>query len=679
MTLLEPPIGPGIPRRRQLSAMTNNAIEVFPPDPAYSASAQVASMEQYRDLHRASLSDPEAFWRAQTDGFIWDKPWTKLLEWNPPFARWFFDGELNITVNLLDRHVAAGRGDQVAYHWMGEPGDTRDISYSELLGEVCRLANALTGQGLVAGDRVIIYMPMVPELATAMLACARLGLVHSVIFGGFSADAIRDRVQDAGARAVITADGGWRRGKVIALKDNVDSALADGVCPTVESVVVLERCRNKIVMEGGRDRWWHELIAGQSKHCAPVSVNAEHPLFILYTSGTTGKPKGVVHSCGGYMVYTAMTARLAFDLKPDDVYWCTADIGWITGHSYIVYGILANCTTSVMYEGAPDYPTFGRFWQIVERYRVSVFYTAPTAIRAFIKWGDQWPAGSDLSSLRVIGTVGEPINPDVWLWYRRHIGSDSCPVVDTWWQTETGGFMIAPLSGATPTKPGSATLPMLGVDAEVLADDGTVAAADERGLLVIRHPWPGIMRGIYSDGWGQTGHPGQYGDLDRFRSTYFERFPGLYFTSDAATRDHDGYFWIIGRVDDVLNVSGHRIGTAEIESALVNHPLVAESAVVGIPDELTGEAVAAFVTLLADVSGSNELAAELRSHVATTIGAFTRPKILRFAPALPKTRSGKIMRRLLREIAATGSVAGDITTLEDASVVRSLLDSPDAD
>ena len=659
--------------------MTESNPQLFHPDPGDARGAPIDSLAEYQRLHRLSLDDPERFWRDRTDQFEWDRPWTNLCDWSPPFARWFTDGALNITVNLLDRHVAAGNGSRVAYHWEGEPGDRRTITYADLLDDVCRAANALSELGLESGDRVIIYMPMVPELVTAMLACARLGVVHSVIFGGFSADAIRDRVQDAGARMVITADGGWRRGKVIALKDNVDRALADGTCPSVENVLVLRRCQNEIGFEPGRDRYWDELLADQSASCPPVSVSAEHPLFILYTSGTTGKPKGVVHSCGGYMVYTAMTAELAFGLNQDDIYWCTADIGWITGHSYIVYGILANGITSVMYEGAPDHPDFGRFWQMVEQYKVTVFYTAPTAIRAFIKWGDEWPAGSDLSSLRIIGTVGEPINPDVWLWYREHIGGGNCPVVDTWWQTETGGFMITPLAAATPTKPGSATLPMLGVDAEVLAESGEPAGADRRGLLVIRRPWPSIMRGIYADGWGVTGHPGEFGDLERFRETYFERFPGLYFTGDAATRDSDGYFWIIGRVDDVLNVSGHRIGTAEVESSLVNHPLVAESAVVGVPDPLTGEAVAAFVTLRAGVAESDDLAAELRAHVAKSIGAFTRPKILRFAPALPKTRSGKIMRRLLREIASSGTVAGDTTTLEDATVVEALAAGTDED
>ncbi len=657
--------------------MTETNPQLFHPDPDDARGAPIASLSEYQRLHRLSLNDPERFWRDQTDQFEWDRPWTNLCDWNAPFARWFTDGALNITVNLLDRHVAAGNGSRVAYFWEGEPGDRRTITYADLLDDVCRAANALSALGLESGDRVIIYLPMVPELVTAMLACARLGVVHSVIFGGFSADAIRDRVQDAGARAVITADGGWRRGKVIALKDNVDRALADGACPSVENVLVLRRCQNEIGFEAGRDRYWDELLAEQTATCPPVSLSAEHPLFILYTSGTTGKPKGVVHSCGGYMVYTAMTSKLAFGLDQDDIYWCTADIGWITGHSYIVYGILANGITSVMYEGAPDYPDFGRFWQMVEQYKVTVFYTAPTAIRAFIKWGDEWPAGSDLSSLRVIGTVGEPINPDVWLWYREHIGGGNCPVVDTWWQTETGGFMITPLAAATPTKPGSATLPMLGVDTEVLAENGEPAGPDQRGLLVIRRPWPSIMRGIYADGWGVTGHPGEFGDLDRFSETYFERFPGLYFTGDAATRDSDGYFWIIGRVDDVLNVSGHRIGTAEVESSLVNHPSVAESAVVGIPDPLTGEAVAAFVTLRAGVAESDDLASELRAHVAQSIGAFTRPKILRFAPALPKTRSGKIMRRLLREIASSGTVAGDVTTLEDATVVEALAASGD--
>ncbi len=645
---------------------------VFEPGADFAASAHVGSITQYRELHRRSLEEPETFWREISDGFTWSKPWTVLNEWNEPFTRWFVDGELNITVNCLDRHVVAGRGDRVAYHWEGEPGDTRKITYADLLADVCAFANGLSSLGLVKGDRVILYMPMIPELPVAMLACARLGIVHSVIFGGFSADAIRDRINDAGARAVIASDGSWRRGKVIPLKENVDNALAGSSCPSVEKVIVYQRCENEINFQEGRDIWWHDLIAGRPNTCDPVNVPAEHPLYVLYTSGTTGKPKGVVHATGGYMVYIALTSKWIFDLKDDDIYWCTADIGWVTGHSYIVYGILANGATSVMYEGAPDFPDFGRMWEIVEKYQVTIFYTAPTAIRAFIKWGDEWPSGHDLSSLRLLGTVGEPINPEVWLWYRRIIGAERCPIVDTWWQTETGGIMITPLPGAIATKPGSATLPFPGVEAEVVDEAGQPVDANERGLLVIRRPWPGMIRGIFTEGWGETGHPGEFGDRDRFFSTYFERIRGVYLAGDAVTRDEDGYYWIIGRIDDVLNVSGHRLGSAEMESSLVEHAAVAEAAVVGYPDDLTGEAVAAFVTLRVGFDPGEELQKELINHVGNRIGRFARPKMLRFTPGLPKTRSGKIMRRLLKEIATDGKVTGDTTTLEDIGAIAAL-------
>ncbi|MCY3800577.1 MAG: acetate--CoA ligase [Chloroflexi bacterium] len=647
-------------------------VSTFEPPDDFARDAHVGSFEQYEELHRRSLEEPESFWREITDQFVWTKPWTKLREWNLPFTRWFVDGELNITVNCLDRHVENGLGDKIAIRWEGEPGDTRTVSFRELLDDTCRFANGLKSLGLQSGDRVVIYMPMIPELPVAMLACARLGLVHSVIFGGFSSDAIRDRVQDASARAIITADGGWRRGKVIPLKDNVDGALTDDECPSVERVVVYERCKNEIEMADGRDIWWNDLIEGQPADCEPESVPAEHPLYILYTSGTTGKPKGVVHAQGGYLIQTALTSKWIFDLKPDDIYWCTADIGWVTGHSYIVYGILANATTGVMYEGAPDYPAPDRFWEIVDKYNVTVFYTAPTAIRAFIKWGDEWPEKHDLSSLRLLGTVGEPINPDVWLWYRRVIGGGSCPIVDTWWQTETGGILITPIPGAITTKPGSATLPFPGVDADVVDESGNPVAPNERGLLVIKRPWPSMIRGIYKDGWGQPGHEGEFGDRDRFFDQYFKRIEGVYLAGDAARRDNDGYFWIIGRVDDVLNVAGHRIGTAEVESCLVQHPAVAEAAVIGFPDEITGEAVAAFVTLRGSFEESSELQAELVNFVGERIGRFVRPKLLRFTPALPKTRSGKIMRRLLREIATSGKVVGDTTTLEDMAAVAAL-------
>ena len=535
-----------------------------------------------------------------------------------------------------------------------------------------RFANALKAQGLEAGDRVVLYMPMVPELPVAMLACARLGVVHSVVFGGFSADAIRDRVNDAGARLIVTADGGWRRGRVIPLKANVDAAVADDACPTVERVIVLKRCSNDIGWNDARDLWWDAAIEGQSDVCPPAQLPAEHPLYILYTSGTTGKPKGVVHATAGYMVFTAYTARLIFDLRDEDIFWCTADIGWVTGHSYIVYGILANGVTGVMYEGAPNHPAEDRFWEIVEKYRVTVFYTAPTAIRTFVRWGDHHPEGHDLSSLRLLGTVGEPINPDAWLWYHRVIGQGRCPIVDTWWQTETGGILITPLPGATVLKPGSATLPFPGVEPAVVGEDGEPVPDGQRGLLIIKRAWPSMLRGIYKDGWGQPGHPGEFGDRERLVETYWEKFPGRYLTGDGAVRDTDGYYWVIGRVDDTLSVAGHRIGTAEVESALVSHPSVAESAVVGAPDPITGEFIAAFVTLRAEIDGSDELQAELIAHVGKVLGRFACPKQLRFTDALPKTRSGKIMRRLLRDIAAGRDVVGDTTTLEDLSVLAAL-------
>ncbi len=654
---------------------THQASEVterFEPPADFAGSAHVPSFEVYQQLHQRSLDDPEGFWREITDDFVWFKPWTQLQEWTPPFVKWFVDGETNISVNCLDRHVDAGRGDRVAYYWEGEPGDTRTVTYADLLADVQRFANALKAQGLECGDRVIIYMPMVPELPVAMLACARLGLVHSVIFGGFSADAIRDRVNDAGARVVITADGSWRRGRVIPLKATVDSALAENACPTVETVVVLKRCENDVDWNDDRDVWWDQAIDGQSDVCPPVHLPAEHPLYILYTSGTTGKPKGVVHATAGYMVYTAYTSRMVFDLKEDDIYWCTADIGWVTGHSYVVYGILANGASSVMYEGAPNHPAEDRFWEIIEKYKVTVFYTAPTAIRTFVRWGDHHPDSHDLSSLRLLGTVGEPINPDAWLWYHRVIGGGNCPIVDTWWQTETGGILITPLPGATTLKPGSATLPFPGVEPEVVSEDGQRVADGERGLLIIRRPWPSMIRGIYQDGWGQSGHAGEFGDRERFVDTYWGKFPGQYLTGDGAVRDSDGYFWVIGRVDDTLSVAGHRIGTAEVEGALVSHSSVAESAVVGAPDPIAGEFIAAFVTLKAGIDGDDALEAELTAHVGETLGRFARPKMLKFTDALPKTRSGKIMRRLLRDIAAGREVVGDTTTLEDLSVLASL-------
>ena len=650
----------------------SESAQLFEPPPEFAAKAHIGSLAQYRELHRRSLEEPEAFWRELSDQFVWFKPWTQLSKWNPPYVQWFVDGETNISVNCLDRHVEAGRGDKVAYYWEGEPGDSRTVTYADLLRDVQRFANALRSLDLASGDRVVLYMPMVPELPVAMLACARLGIVHSVVFGGFSSDAIRDRILDAGAVAVITADGGWRRGRVIPLKANVDAALADDACPSVQNVVVLRRCANDIAWVDGRDIWWHDVIDGQPEQCEPAHLPAEHPLYILYTSGTTGRPKGVVHSTAGYMVHTAVTAKWIFDLRDDDIYWCTADIGWVTGHSYIVYGILANGVSSVMYEGAPDHPRQDRFWEIVENYNVTILYTAPTAIRTFVRWGDHLPEAHDLTSLRLLGTVGEPINPDAWLWYHRVIGGGRCPIVDTWWQTETGGILITPLPGAIAQKPGSATLPFPGVEPEVVDDDGVRSGDGQRGLLIIKRPWPAMIRGIYKDGWGRPGHPGEFGDRERFVQEYWSRFPEQYFTGDGAVRDADGYFWIIGRVDDTLSVAGHRIGTAEVESALVSHPAVAESAVVGTPDEIAGESIAAFVTLRAQFDGSDELQAELIAHVGERLGRFARPKQLRFADALPKTRSGKIMRRLLRDLAAGREIVGDTTTLEDLSVLAHL-------
>ncbi len=656
----------------QTAHQASQQSQIFDPPADFATKAHIASLEQYRELHRRSLETPEEFWREITDGFEWYAPWTKLREWNPPFAKWFVDGETNITVNCLDRHVAAGRGDKVAYYWEGEPGDSRVVTYGDLLRDVQRFANGLRSLGLEAGDRVLLYLPMIPELPVAMLACARLGIIHSVVFGGFSSDAIRSRVLDAGARLIVTADGGWRRGRVIPLKANVNAALENGACPSIEHVVVVRRCENEIEWEEDRDLWWNDLVDGQSDVCEPARLSAEHPLFILYTSGTTGRPKGVVHSTAGYMVFTALTSRWIFDLRDDDIYWCTADIGWVTGHSYIVYGILANGISGVMYEGAPDHPKEDRFWEIVEKYRVSVFYTAPTAIRTFIRWGEQHPNAHDLTSLRLLGTVGEPINPTAWLWYHRVIGGGRTPIVDTWWQTETGGIMITPLPGAIAQKPGSVTLPFPGVEPEVVDDAGHAVADGERGLLIIKRPWPATIRGIYRDGWGVPGHPGELGDVERFTEQYWAKFPGIYLTGDGAVRDRDGYYWIIGRVDDTLNVAGHRIGTAEVESALVSHPAVAESAVVGAPDEISGESIAAFVTLRQGFESSAEMRDELVVHVGERIGRFARPKQLRLTGALPKTRSGKIMRRFLRDIAAGREVAGDTTTLEDLSVLASL-------
>lgn len=631
---------------------------VFAPSSEFSEKAHVKSMEEYEALHKRSVEDPEGWWSEQAEALTWQKKWDTVLDWSDaPFAKWFIGGKINAAENCLDRHVNEGKGDDVAIHWVGEPGDKRDVTFSELLAETCQFANALKANGIKAGDRVLIYMPMVPEAAVAMLACARIGAVHSVVFGGFSATSIKDRLEDSEANAVITADGGWRRGSVVPLKANVDEALEsyDGV----DKVFVLKRCENEVEMSFERDIWWHDAIEGLSSECAAEGFDAEHPLFILYTSGSTGKPKGILHTTGGYLTGTACTFKYIFDHQPEDIYWCTADVGWITGHSYIVYGPMANGATQVMYEGAPNFPEWNRFWQIVEDYKVSVFYTAPTAIRAFIKAGDQHVEKHDLSSLRLLGTVGEPINPEAWMWYHDKIGGGRCPIVDTWWQTETGAIMISPLPGATPLKPGTATLPFLGVDAAILDETGQECGPNEGGKLVIRKPWPSMLRTIYKD-------------PQRFKDTYWSEYEGIYLAGDGARTDDDGYFWIVGRLDDVLNVSGHRLGTAEVESALVSHSAVAESAVVGRPHDIKGQAVVAFVTLKEGVEPGDDLAKELRNHVGTEIGAIAKPDDIRFTQALPKTRSGKIMRRLLKEIVSTGEVKGDTTTLEDFNVVASL-------
>jgi acetyl-CoA synthetase len=620
--------------------------------------------KQVRELRRLGERNPERFWaRMAKENVTWFTPWNKVLQWKPPFAKWFIGGKLNVSYNCIDRHLEgenAWRRNKAAILWEGEPGDSRTLTYGELHREVCRFANVLKGLGVKKGDRVAVYMPMIPELAIALLACTRIGAPHSVVFGGFSAEALRDRINDAGATLVVTADGGYRRGSIVALKPAVDEALRSA--PSVRNVVVVKRSGQPISMQRGRDHWWHELCEQASAECAPAKLDAEHPLFILYTSGTTGKPKGILHTTGGYLTHVATTAKAIFDLKEEDTFWCTADIGWVTGHSYIVYGILANGVTTVMYEGAPNHPDLDRFWAIVEKYRVSVFYTAPTAIRTFVRWGDQYPKRRDLSSLRLLGTVGEPINPEAWMWYHRVIGSRRCPVVDTWWQTETGGILITPLPGAIDTKPGSATLPFPGIDAEVYNEEGEATEPPAGGLLVIRKPWPGMLRGIW-------------GDPKRYREQYWSKYRNTYLTGDGAHRDKQGYFWIMGRVDDVMNISGHRIGTMEVESALVSHPKVAEAAVVGRPDEITGTAIVAFVTPKGGTQVGKNLEDALRGQVAKEIGAIAKPADIRFTDALPKTRSGKIMRRLLRDIASGRESVGDTTTLEEYSVLAKLRES----
>jgi len=663
---------------------------VFPPPPEFAAKAHIKSLAEYEALYARSIADPEAFWAEAAAELHWFEPWTKVLDWNLPWAKWFVGGKLNISYNCVDRHALGALADKTAIIWEGEPvhpdaqsgetrgfsGEVRTLTYAQLHAEVQKFANALKSLGIQKGDRVAIYMGMTPELAIALLACARIGAVHSVIFGGFAAHAIADRVNDSQCVAILTQDTSYRRGTEIQLKRTVDEALA--LTPSVQHVVVLQRSGTKVEMKEGRDHWWHELMSAANPICPAEPLDSEDPLYILYTSGTTGKPKGLVHTTGGYSVGTYLTTKYVFDLQnpnyPDDVYWCTADIGWVTGHSYVVYGPLQNGATVLMYEGAPNYPGFDRFWQIGERHKVTIFYTAPTAIRAFIKWGDEHLEKYDLSSLRLLGTVGEPINPEAWMWYREKIGHSRCPIVDTWWQTETGGIMIAPIPGAVPTKPGSATRPFFGIEPAVVNKEGHAVPAGSGGLLVVRKPWPHMARTIY-------------GDPERYQKTYWSDVEGCYFTGDGARQDADGYYWLMGRVDDVLNVSGHRLGTMEVESALVAHPKVAEAAVVGRPDDLKGQAIVAFVSLessmMAGLSNSSNsadpalsaLKEELKKWVAKEIGSLARPEDIRFTDTLPKTRSGKIMRRLLRELATSGEIKGDTTTLEDFTVIAKLRES----
>ena len=638
---------------------------LFHPPAEFSQKAHIKSQEEYDRLYNKASSDPQQFWAELAQQELhWFQNWDKVLDWQPPFAKWFVNGKINISYNCLDRHLTTWRKNKAALIWEGEPGDSRTLTYAQLHREVCQFANVLKQKGIQKGDRVGIYMPMIPEAAIAMLACARIGATHSVIFGGFSAEALRDRLIDAEAKLVVTADGGWRKDAMVPLKNQVDKALANGAVATVKNVLVVRRTGQEVKMEPERDSWWHELQKSVSADCPAEPMDSEDMLFILYTSGSTGKPKGVVHTTGGYNLYTHITTKWIFDLQDTDVYWCTADVGWITGHSYIVYGPLSNGATTLMYEGAPRSSNPGCMWDVIEKYGVTVFYTAPTAIRAFIKMGEELPTARNLSSLRLLGTVGEPINPEAWMWYYRVIGKERCPIVDTWWQTETGGIMITPLPGAIPTKPGSATRPFPGILADVVDLEGNSVKDNEGGYLIVRHPWPGMMRTVY-------------GDPDRFRRTYWEHIPPkdgqyVYFAGDGARRDEDGYFWVMGRVDDVINVSGHRLGTMEVESALVSHPAVAEAAVVSKPDELKGEDIVAFVTLEGTHQPSEQLSKELKQHVVQEIGAIARPGEIRFTDALPKTRSGKIMRRLLRSVAAGEEVSGDTSTLEDRGVLDQL-------
>ena len=635
-----------------------NEERIFQPPASFSEKAHISSWDSLQSLRKEASADPEAFWaRYAGEELHWFKKWDTVLKWTPPHARWFTGGKINASYNCLDRHLSTWRRNKAALIWEGEPGDSQTFTYQQLHTEVCKFANVLKYAGVQTGDRVALYMPLIPELAIAMLACARIGATHSVIFGGFSSTALVDRINDAQCKLVVTADGGWRRGNEVQLKVAVDEALKS--TPSVRASIVVKRTGTPIPMEPGRDFWWHELMKTVSTVCPAEELDSEQSLYILYTSGTTGKPKGILHTTAGYLLQAHLTTKWVFDLKDEDIYWCTADIGWVTGHSYVVYGPLSNGATVLMYEGAPNFPEPDRFWSIIERHRVNIFYTAPTAIRAFIKWGEHWPLKHDLSSLRLLGTVGEPINPEAWMWYRELIGKGRCPIVDTWWQTETGAIMITPLPGATPTKPGSGTLPFPGIEADVMTRDGQPVANNQGGYLVIKKPWPSMLRTIW-------------GDDERYQQQYWSQIKGIYFAGDGARKDDDGYFWIMGRIDDVINVSGHRLGTAEVESALVSHSAVAEAAVVARPDDLKGSAIVAFVTLEGSHTASDDLRQELRAHVVREIGALARPDDIRFTDTLPKTRSGKIMRRLLREIATSGSVAGDVSTLEDFSVLEKL-------
>jgi len=634
----------------------------FPPAKAFTAHALINSEEQYQQMWQRAKDDPAGFWGELAQAELeWTQPFQTAMQGTMPDTKWFVGGKLNLSVNCLDRHLKTWRKNKAAIIWEGEPGDTRTLTYQQLHREVCKFANVLKGLGVQSGDRVTLYMPMVPELAIAMLACARIGATHSIIFGGFSADSIADRNNDAQSKVVVTADAGWRRGKEIALKANVDDSLARS--PSVKKVVVVRRTGADVAMHPDRDYWWHELMDQADAECPAVPVDAEHPLYILYTSGSTGKPKGVLHTTAGYLLGVTMTSRWVFDLKDEDTYWCTADIGWVTGHSYVIYGPLANGATTVMYEGAPNWPDYGRFWELIEKHKVNIFYTAPTAIRAFIKWGDEWPNKYDLSSLRLLGSVGEPINPEAWMWYHRVIGKEKCPIVDTWWQTETGAIMISPLPGITATKPGSCTRPLPGVVPDIVNEKGESLGPNQGGLLVMKQSWPSMLRTLY-------------GDHQRYLDVYFSKLDGCYFAGDGARRDQDGYFWVMGRVDDVINVAGHRLSTMEVESALVSNPLVAEAAVVGFPHDIKGEGICCFVIPRAEV-GTDADKETLIQHVRKQIGALATPDQIRFTNALPKTRSGKIMRRLLRDIAAGKESSQDTTTLEDYSILAKLREEED--